>query len=65
MQALARTRKIGGSVVVTIPKEIVHEEQIKPGELISIDVQKPRKSYFGALRGIGPFKKEYKLDTHE
>ena len=65
MKALARTRKIGGSVVVTIPKVIVEEEQIQPGELISIDVEKPRKSYFGALKGIGPFKKEDTWDVHE
>ena len=65
MKALARTRKIGGSVVVTIPKVIVEEEQIRPGELISIDVEKPRKSYFGALKGIGAFTEKDRLDTHE
>lgn len=55
LKSLARTRKIGGSLVVTIPKELVKEEQLQEGEVVEISVKKPRKSYFGALKGIGSF----------
>ncbi len=49
--ALARVRKVGGSLVVTIPKGVAEEEGVKPGELVNIEVRKTRKSYFGALQG--------------
>ena len=58
LKTLARTRRIGGSLVVTIPIELVKEEQIEENELIEISVKKPRKSYFGALKGIGSFTRE-------
>ena len=65
MKAVTRARKIGGSLIVTIPKEIVKEENIKEGELVQIDVEKIKKSYFGALKGVGKFTKKDELDTHE
>ncbi len=65
MKSVTRARKIGGSIMVTIPKEIVKEEDIKEGELVEIEVEKVRKSYFGALKGIGKFTKKDELDTHD
>jgi len=62
LSSLARTRKIGGSLVVTIPKEIVREEQLKENELIEIKVKKPRKDFFGALKGIGSFTKADRME---
>ena len=58
LKSLVRTRKVGGSLVVTIPIEIVKEEQLEEGELVEVAVKKSRKSYFGALKGIGSFTKE-------
>lgn len=58
MRAVARAKKIGGSIMITIPKEIVKEENIKEGELINVDIFRSRKSYFGILKGIGPYKRE-------
>ena len=55
MQAVTRTRKIGGSLVVTIPKEIVKEESIEEGELLEVDFKKRKFNGFGALKGIGRF----------
>ena len=63
MKTLTRTRAIGGSLIVTIPIEIVREESIKEGELVSIEVEKIRKSGFGILKGMRSFKKEDELDT--
>ena len=65
MKAVTRTKKVGGSIMVTIPKEIVKEGNIREGELVQIEVEKVRKSYFGALKGIGKFTKEDELDTHD
>lgn len=65
MDVLAKTRNLGGSLIVTIPKNIVQHENIMPGEIIRIDVQKIRKDYLGSLPGLGPLTKEDKLDTHD
>ena len=64
MKTIARTRKIGGSLVVTLPKEIVKEEAINEGELVEIEVEKAKKSGFGILRGMRSFTKEDELDSH-
>jgi len=58
MKTLTKTRKIGGSLVVTIPKEIVDDINIQENEVVEIEVKKHKKDYFGALKGIGPFTKE-------
>jgi len=55
MKALARTRAIGGSLVVTIPKEIVREESLREGEIVKVEIEKVKRSGFGALKGIGKF----------
>ena len=62
MKTLTRTRAIGGSLVVTIPKEIVREEFLKEGELVEIEVKKTKKDFFGALKGIGEFKRKDRME---
>jgi antitoxin component of MazEF toxin-antitoxin module len=59
--SIARTRKIGGSLVITIPANVVKEENIQENDLVEFGVRKKRKSYFGALKGIGSFTKEDKF----
>ncbi|MBS3080780.1 AbrB/MazE/SpoVT family DNA-binding domain-containing protein [Candidatus Pacearchaeota archaeon] len=61
MKTLTRTRIVGGSLVVTIPKEIVKEESLQEGELVEIEVSKVKKDFFGVLKGIGHFTKEDKF----
>lgn len=51
--------------MVTIPKEVVEQEDIHEGEMVEVDVHKARKSWFGATPGIGPFTHEDELDTHD
>lgn len=65
MKSLTRTRSVGGSLVVTIPKEIAREEGLKPGQLVEIDVKKPKKSFFGIAKGVGPFTKEDEMKAHD
>ena len=64
-KVFVRSRRSGGSIVISIPKEVTELEGIREGELLEIDVQKARKDWFGAFKGIGPFTKEDELDSHE
>ncbi len=62
IKTLTTVRRVGGSLVVTIPKELVKEEQIEENEVIEITVKKPRKDYFGALKGIGSFTRKDRME---
>ncbi|MDV3277494.1 MAG: AbrB/MazE/SpoVT family DNA-binding domain-containing protein [Nitrososphaerales archaeon] len=64
-KTLTKARRIGGSIMVRIPKEAVEQEEILEGELLEVEVRKARRSWFGAFPGIGPFTHEDELDTHE
>lgn len=58
MRSLTRTRAVGGSLIITIPAEVVKEEKLREDELVEIEVQKVKRDFFGALKGIGRFTKE-------
>jgi len=64
-ECLAKTRKVGGSLVVTLPKELVESEKIREGEIVEITVKKLRKKGFGILKGLGPFTVEDELKAHD
>jgi hypothetical protein len=64
-EAIAKARKLGGSLVVTIPNKIADEEGIREGESVRITIEKMKKSGFGAMKGIGPFMKGDELDEHK
>ncbi len=57
-KTIVKTRKIGGSLMVTIPKEVVEQEDIREGEFLELEVRKARRSWFGATPGIGRFTRE-------
>ena len=61
MKGLTKTRSVGGSLIVTIPSEIVKNEMIRENELVEINIEKVKKDFFGFLRGIGPFTQEDKI----
>jgi antitoxin component of MazEF toxin-antitoxin module len=64
METIQKTTKIGGSVMVRIPKDIIELEQIKPGEMVKLNIQKFKKSWFGAFPKLTDFnKKEDRLHT--
>jgi hypothetical protein len=65
VKSLTKTRKVGGSLVVTLPKKLVESQKIKEGEMVEITVKKLRKDGFGALKGIKPFTAEDELTAHE
>jgi len=63
--ALVRTRKVGGSLMVTLPKELVDEKRIREGEILEVIVKKVKKDGFGAIRGMSSFTAEDELRAHE
>jgi antitoxin component of MazEF toxin-antitoxin module len=63
-RTLAKTRKVGGSLMITIPKEVVEQEDIHAGELVELVVKKARKNAFGIDPAIGPMTREDELDAH-
>ena len=61
MELLTRTRRIGGSLVATIPKIMVDEESLVEDQAILIQVHKLPRSGFGISKGKTSFSKEDKL----
>ncbi|MEM3550875.1 MAG: AbrB/MazE/SpoVT family DNA-binding domain-containing protein [Candidatus Bathyarchaeia archaeon] len=63
--SLVKTRKVGGSLIVTLPKELVESKKIKEGEIIEITVKKVKKDGFGIFKGLSPFTARDELTVHE
>ncbi|RLI27237.1 hypothetical protein DRO58_04620 [Candidatus Bathyarchaeota archaeon] len=63
--SLVKTRKVGGSLVVTLPKTLVEEKKIREGEIIEITVRKVRKDGFGIFKRMKTFTVEDELKAHE
>ncbi|MBS3148365.1 hypothetical protein J4219_05755 [Candidatus Woesearchaeota archaeon] len=61
---LVKTRKVGGSLVVTIPKNVVQSEQLAQDQFIEVTITKTPESYRGILK-MTRFHKEDKLDVHD
>jgi len=62
MKSITRTRSVGGSLMITIPSEIVKEEMLRENELVEVEVSKPKKDFFGALKGIGKFTEKDRME---
>ena len=65
MESVVKTRAIGGSLVVTIPSEVVKLEDLKEGEYVEVKVKKLRRDYFGALKGIGSYTRDDRAKDRE
>lgn len=63
-QVIQRTKKIGGSLMIRIPKEVVDIEHIHEGEPVQVEIQKIRKDWFGAFPSLKPFTKEDRMHSH-
>jgi bifunctional DNA-binding transcriptional regulator/antitoxin component of YhaV-PrlF toxin-antitoxin module len=63
--SISKTRKVGGSLVITIPKKLVETKKLKEGELVEITIKKVKIDGFGAFKGMKPFTVEDELDTHD
>lgn len=62
---ITRVRKVGGSLMATIPKEKAKELNIGDNEEIEMRIKKRKRSFLGALKGIGPFTEEDRLDVRD
>ena len=60
-----KTRKIGGSIAIRIPKEIVEEENIGEGDFVAVDVRRAKRDWFGAFPKPRPFSREEELAVWE
>ena len=65
VRCLAKTRKVGGSIVITLPKELVQTQKIRENEFVEVTVKKCRKNGFGVLRGMARFAVEDELKAFE
>jgi antitoxin component of MazEF toxin-antitoxin module len=50
-----KAKRVGGSLMITLPKHLVDLIGIKEGDTLQVRVEFPRKDLFGALRGVGKF----------
>ena len=55
-------RKVGGSLMITIPKEIATLENVQSGEMVRVEIKKMPLDLFGAFPSLGSLKKEDKID---
>jgi len=52
---VTRTRKSGGSLILTIPKDIRKSLGIEEDQLIEVDVKTPKVDFFGTIPKINPY----------
>ena len=64
-RTIVKTRRIGGSIVVRIPKDVAAKEGIREDEFVEIDVKKAKGEWFGAFPALKKFSREEELDIHE
>lgn len=63
--SVTKTRRVGGSLVVTIPKKLIESKKIKEGELVEISIKKVKIDGFGTFRRLKPFTAEDELNVHD
>ena len=59
---VARTRRIGGSLVITIPSIVAKEENLHEDEIVEVKIKKRKVDGFGALKGIGLFTRKDRME---
>lgn len=55
---VVHAKKIGGSLMVRIPKDVANEQGIHEGEAVDLTVKKIRTDWFGAFPQLKPFNKK-------
>jgi antitoxin component of MazEF toxin-antitoxin module len=64
-RTIVKTRKIGGSIVVRIPKDVAEREGIREDEFVEIDVKKAKGEWYGAFPTLKKFSREEELEAHD
>jgi len=60
-----RTRRVGGSLVITLPHEVVDLIGVREKEVLRVTVARPRRSFFGAFRGVGTYSHRERADHRD
>jgi antitoxin component of MazEF toxin-antitoxin module len=63
--SVTKTRRVGGSLVVTIPKKLIESKKIREGELVEISVRKVKIDGFGTFRMLKSFTAQDELNAHD
>ena len=58
METAGKVRRVGGSLMVTIPPEVVEAEGLREGATVRLRVARKRKSAFGSVPGLAPWSHE-------
>lgn len=59
MSVLLKVRKVGGSMMTTIPADEVKRLNLDSGDTVSAELKQVKKDMFGATKGkLGPFTRE-------
>jgi hypothetical protein len=59
MSILLKVRKVGGSMMTTIPADEVKRLNLDSGDTVSAELKQVKKDMFGATKGkLGPFTRE-------
>ncbi len=64
MEAISVIRKVGGSLVVTIPKPVVDAEGLTDHQTVRLDISKVKISGFGVFKNLPSFSKDDKMKGH-
>jgi len=64
-RTIVKTRRIGGSIVVRIPKDVAAKEGIGENDFVEIDVKKAKSDWFGAFPKLRKFSHAEELDVHD
>lgn len=55
VRIVTRARKAGGSLILTLPKEVRNSLGIKEDQLVEVEVTSPRIDFYGAIPKINPY----------
>jgi len=65
MSFVSKAVSVGGSLMVTVPRQLVELLNLHPNEQIEVEVKKIKTNGFGLFRGIGKFTREDELAFHD
>ncbi len=62
MEVIVKTRKLGGSIIATIPNDAAKALNLKENEFIELDIKKRKKSFFGIMKSVSGFTEKDRFD---
>jgi hypothetical protein len=67
VEELVTVRKVGGSLMVAVPKDVVLALGVRPKDKLRVEFKKPKIDLFGIYKGTGltSFTEADRLDSRE